>query len=69
MRIQPAALRQHLKGNEAAPSARRAAETRAQRHPHLMPVWDADKHATRSVNLATISRIAVDGAVHEYTNQ
>lgn len=66
MRIQPAALRHHVKGAKAAPAARRAALTRAKRHPHLMPVWDADKHAPRSVNLTTISRIAVDGAVHHF---
>ena len=66
MRVQPATLKYHLKGDSASESARKAAQTRAERHPHLMPVWDADKAAARSVNLATISRIAVDGAVHEY---
>ena len=69
MRIQPATLRLHLKGENASESARKAALTRARRHPHLMPVWDADKAAARSVNLATISRIAIDGAVHEYPIQ
>ncbi|WP_306114204.1 MULTISPECIES: hypothetical protein [unclassified Roseovarius] len=66
MRVQPATLKYHLKGDSASESARKAAQTRAERHPHLMPVWDADKAAARSVNLATISRIAVDGAVHEF---
>ncbi len=67
MRIQPATLKLHLKGENASESARKAALTRAKRHPHLMPVWDADKAAARSVNLATISRIAVDGAVHHFS--
>ena len=66
MRVQPATLKYHLRGDSASESARKAAQTRAERHPHLMPVWDADKAAARSVNLATISRIAIDGAVHEY---
>ena len=66
MRIQPATLKHHLKGENASESARKAALTRAKRHPHLMPVWDADKAAARSLNLATVSRIAVDGAVHEF---
>lgn len=66
MRIQPATLKYHLKGKKASESASKAAQTRAERHPHLLPVWDADKAAARSVNLLTISRIAVDGAVHEF---
>lgn len=66
MRVQPATLKYHLKGDSASESARKAVQTRAERHPHLMPVWDADKAAARSVNLSTISRIAVDGSVHEY---
>jgi len=68
MRIQPATLRHHVKGLEASESARKAAETRAQRHPHLLPVWDAENAAPRSVNLKTVSRIAVNGAVHHFIN-
>lgn len=65
MRIQPATLKRHLK-DTASESARKAAQTRAERHPHLMPVWDVEARAPRSVNLTTISWIAVDGQVHEY---
>ena len=68
MRIQPATLKRHLKGDTASESARRAAQTRAERHSNLMPVWDAEARAPRSVNLATISRIAMDGQVHEFRN-
>ena len=68
MCIQPASLKFHVKGDRASQSARTAARTRAIRHPHLMPVWDADRAAPRSVNLATVSRIAVDGHVHHYPN-
>lgn len=66
MRVQPARLKFHVKGATASEAAQRAVETRARRHPYLMPVWDAEACAPRSVNLETVSRIAVNGAVHEY---
>ena len=66
MQVQPATLHRHVKGDAATEAGKRAVETRKARHPHLLPVWDAKAHAPRSVNLATISRIAVDGVVHEY---
>lgn len=64
MQVQPAALRPRLKGEAASEAARRAALTRAERYPHLVPVWDVRARAPRSINLATVSRIAVDGCVH-----
>lgn len=66
MRIQPAKLKYHVKGDAACEAAQKAVQTRAARHPNLMPVWDTEAAAPRSVNLETISRIAVNGAVHEY---
>ncbi len=66
MRVQPATLPQRVRSNSASDVARRAAVTRTRRHPHLMPVWDVDAGAPRSVNLATVSRIAAGGAVHTY---
>lgn len=66
MRIQPAKLKFHVKGSAASDSARKAVRTRARRHPNLFPVWDADNAAPRSVNLATVSRIVVDGTAHNY---
>ncbi len=69
MRIQPATLKKHIKGAQASAPAQKAAQTRSKRHPHLMPVWDVEASAPRSVNLATVSRIAVNGAVHEYAVQ
>lgn len=66
MRVQPAKLKYHVKGKAACEAAQRAVQTRAARHPHLMPVWDTEAAAPRSVNLETVSRIAVNGAVHEY---
>lgn len=66
MRVQPATLKFHVKGDAAAPSARQAVETRKARHPNLMPVWDVDKGAARSVNLSTITEIHVNGQTHAF---
>ncbi|WP_028955719.1 hypothetical protein [Sulfitobacter sp. 20_GPM-1509m] len=66
MQVQPATLQHHLKGDDATDAGKRAKQTRKARHPHLLPVRDAKARAPRFVNLATISRIAVDGVVHEY---
>ncbi len=66
MQVQPATLQHHVKGDAATEAAQKATATRKERHPHLLPVWDAKAKAPRSVNLATISRIAVNGTVHEY---
>lgn len=67
MRVQPAKLKNHIKGEAASDAGRRAARTRAERHPHLLPVWDAEKGAPRSINLATVSRIAVNGSTHTFS--
>ncbi|KAA9010159.1 hypothetical protein [Histidinibacterium aquaticum] len=66
MTVQPDALRSRLKGEDASDAGRRASQTRAERHPNLMPVWDAQKRVCRSINLATISRIAANGQVHTF---
>jgi hypothetical protein len=66
MQVQPAALRLRVKGETAGEAARQAALTRQERHPHLLPVWDIRARAPRSINLRTVSRIAVDGEVHRF---
>lgn len=66
MKVQPATLRQHVKGSAASKAGQKATATRAARHPNLLPVWDVEAKAPRSVNLQTVSRIAVNGTVHEY---
>jgi hypothetical protein len=66
MQVQPAALRLREKGEAASAPARRAALMRQERHPHLLPVWDVRARAPRSINLRTVSRIAVDGRVHRF---
>ncbi len=66
MQVQPAALRLRQKGDAASDRAQRATHTRQERHPHLLPVWDVRARAPRSINLRTVSRIAVDGRVHHF---
>ena len=66
MQVQPAALPFHVKGEAASERAKRATFTRQERHPHLLPVWDVRARAPRSINLRTVSRIAVDGQVHRF---
>lgn len=66
MKIQPAKLKFHIKGEDGDQAARKASAIRKSRHPHLMPVWDVEAAAPRSVNLATVSRIVVDGAAHRF---
>lgn len=66
MQVQPATLKNHVKGEAATDAGQRATLTRKAVHPNLLPVWDAQAKAPRSINLATVSRIAVDGQVHDY---
>ncbi|MEM1088446.1 MAG: hypothetical protein AAGH90_12020 [Pseudomonadota bacterium] len=66
MNIQPAALKSHVKGADASPAGQRAAATRKARHPHLMPVWDVEKAAIRSINLATVQSIKTGGQTHTF---
>jgi hypothetical protein len=68
MQVQPAVVRSDGQGSlwaEDTP-ARRAARTRALRHPHLLSVWDVRKRAPRTINLRTLRRLAVDGRVYRF---
>ncbi len=66
MQIQPATLQHHVKGDAATEAGKKAVATRKERHPHLLPVWDAKAKAPRSVNLATVTAIRINGMSHEY---
>ena len=66
MQIQPATLQHHIKGDAATEAGKKAVATRKERHPHLLPVWDAKAKAPRSVNLATVTAIRINGTSHEY---
>lgn len=61
MTIQPAKLKFEVKGEDGSASHRQGAETRAQNHPNLFPVWSVDAKAIRSVNLDTVESIKVGG--------
>jgi len=65
MLIQPASAKYHVRGDAASESAQRATRTRAERHPHLVSVWDVHARAFRSVNLDTLERVRAYG--HEWT--
>lgn len=56
MNIQPAAVQTHLAINPN-PSAIQGTETRRRNHPNLIPVYDVQKGAIRSVNVDTIKSI------------
>ncbi|SEK08269.1 hypothetical protein MAA5396_04759 [Marinovum algicola] len=64
MRTEPGRL--IAKGDKATRAGQRATKTRKARHPNLLPVWDAEAQAPRSVNLATVTRVVVDGSTHEF---
>lgn len=66
MLVQPAKLKFEVKGDEASDSARKGNETYKQNNPNLMPVWDVDKQAIRSINLDTVTLIKIDGEEHAY---
>lgn len=57
MNVSHDALRAHVKGADATEAGQKATATRKARHPHLLPVWDADKDAPRSINLTTLRSI------------
>lgn len=63
--IQQAALATHVKGERGSERHVRAAKTRAENHPNLMPVFDMGKRAIRSINMDTVTRIATGGHVYE----
>lgn len=66
MSVQPAAITKHVKGNEATEAGKRAVITRKARHPHLLPVWDVKAQGVRTINLATVSEIQVNGMAYAY---
>lgn len=66
MNIQPAAIVKRLVGDAASDQAKRAVKTRAANNPNLYNVYSVDKHAIRSVNLATVEEIKVAGRAYRY---
>ncbi|MEX0282116.1 MAG: hypothetical protein AB3N13_13115 [Arenibacterium sp.] len=66
MRVQARKVAEHVKGDSAKRSGRIAAHTRAFRHPNLLPVWDAEARAIKSVNLSTVSVIETADATHTF---
>lgn len=66
MRVEARKVADHVKGNNARRSGRIASHTRAFRHPNLLPVWDTEARAIKSVNLSTVSRIETASETHSF---
>lgn len=65
MNVQPAAGKSRVVGDAASDSAKQAVATRKENHPNLLAIWDTANSAFRSINLDTVTRVAVHGAVFE----
>lgn len=63
MLINPARLGATLRRDDSVKSEShvRGAETRKANNPHLLNVWCESANAPRSINLATLSAIRIDG--------
>lgn len=66
MNIQQAALKFHLKGDEASDSAKKAVETRKKNNPNLMAVWDNQKQEVRSINLDKTHTVRFNGIEYNF---
>lgn len=67
MNIQPARIAKAIKDpDEVSEVDKQRTETRRANNPHLLPVWDVQKQAIRSINLDTVFEIKVDGEVYKY---
>lgn len=66
MSVQFAATKNHVLGEAASESARRAVETRKINHPNLMNVYCVDTQSIRSINLDTVYRVTLFGEIHEF---
>lgn len=66
MIVQPARLKNEIVGDDRSELAERRLKTYKENNPHLMPVWDVEKEAIRSINFDTVKRIACDREVYEY---
>ena len=66
MIVQPAMTKFHVKGKDASPAARKAAETRAANHPNLLNIWDVENEGIRSINLDTVIAVHTGGKQYQY---
>ena len=67
MNVQPAVIQKHIKDpDEVSEIDKQRTESRRANNPHLLPVWDVQKQAIRSVNLDTVTQIKVGGEVFTY---
>jgi hypothetical protein len=64
MTIQQESLKAHVKGDKATSAGKQAVATRKANYPNLLPVWDHENQAVRSINLDTT--VAVRSGKSEY---
>ena len=62
MQCQAAATATHC-SQDPSERAQRAARTRAENHPNLVPIYSMDAGAIRSINLDTVLRLIGEGTV------
>ncbi len=60
LNVQPEAVKTHL-AKHPSKAGLRAAATRAANHPNLLPVYDVQDRAIKSINLDTVKSISIDG--------
>jgi len=67
MNIQPAVIKSHIKDpDEVRDIDKQRTAARRANNPNILPVWDVQVQAIRSVNLDTVTQIKVGGNVHAY---
>ncbi|MEQ9565441.1 MAG: hypothetical protein RLN85_06450, partial [Pseudomonadales bacterium] len=69
MLVNPAKLPAEMRADNGNKSEShvRGAQTRKAQNPNLLNVWDHHKDAPRSINLATLDRIRIDGVEYRLT--
>jgi hypothetical protein len=69
MNIQPAVIKAHIKDpSEVADIDKQRTAARKANNPNLLPVWDVQVQAIRSVNLDTVTLIKVGGQEYRYAD-
>lgn len=59
MQIMQYKMQDLLKGDDATEAGKKAAATRAENNPHLMPVFDAEAGVIKSINLDTVTKFEI----------
>lgn len=66
MTIQPAGLKNHLKGEAGAEKGHKTANTKAALYPNLYPVYEVGQRI-KSINLDTVFKITIDKKTYNFS--